>query len=105
MSNYFAVKEVKAIEDYKLILTFSNGEKRLFDMTPHLTKGIFKELRNVVLFNTAHISFDTVEWDNEADFDPEVLYSGSKKIKDKKYRLHSSPLIVAAESRVKYKKK
>ena len=80
MSSYFAIKEVKAIEDYKLILTFSNGEKRLFDMAPHLNKGIFKELRNVSMFNTAHVSFDTVEWANEADFDPETLYLKSTKI-------------------------
>ncbi len=104
MNRYFAVKQVKPIEDYQLILTFSNGEKRMFDMKPYLKKGIFRELRDVSLFNTAHVSFDTVEWDNEADFDPEALYHYSKKIKGRKYSLPNAPLASAAESREKYGK-
>lgn len=79
---YVAVKEVKPIPNYHLILTFSNGEKRLFDMNPYLDKGIFQELRNVATFNTVRLSFDTIEWENEADLDPEVLYKDSVEIKE-----------------------
>ena len=71
---YLAVKDVKPQQDYKLILTFENGEKRLFDMSPYLDLGIFKELRDKNMFNTVRVSFDSIEWANEADFDPEVLY-------------------------------
>ena len=28
-------------------------------------------------FNTAHVCFDTVEWDNKADIDPEFVYEES----------------------------
>jgi hypothetical protein len=75
---YLAVKEVKSLINYNLLLTFENGEKRKFDMNPYLNLGIFKELKKISLFNTAHVSFDTVEWDNEADLDPEILYKYSK---------------------------
>ncbi len=71
---YLAIKDVKPQRDYKLLLTFENEEKRMFDMSPYLDLGIFKELRDVNLFNTVRISFDSIEWANEADFDPEVLY-------------------------------
>ena len=37
----------------------------------------------ISMFNTVHKSFDTVEWDNEADFDPEILYEKSMIITDK----------------------
>jgi len=77
---YLAVKEVKPINNYNLILTFENGEKRLFDMNPFLDKGIFKELRDISKFNTVKLSFDTIEWDNEADLDPEILYNFSIRI-------------------------
>jgi len=77
---YLAVKGVKPINNYNLILTFSNGEKRQFDMNPYLDKGIFQELRDVSKFNTVRLSFDTIEWDNEADLDPEILYKYSVKI-------------------------
>ena len=42
---YLAVKEVKPIDNYKLILTFENNEVKIFDMIPYLDKGIFQELK------------------------------------------------------------
>ena len=47
-------------------------------MTPFLDKGIFKELKDIPLFNTVKISFDTIEWANQADLCPEFLYDESK---------------------------
>jgi hypothetical protein len=78
---FFAVTSVKPIENYNLILTFENGEKRLFDMNPYLNKGIFQELRDINKFNSVKISFDTIEWANEADLDPELLYDYSTILK------------------------
>ncbi len=77
---YPAVKEVRPGIDFTLLLTFDNGDKRKFDMKPYLEKGIFRELNDVAKFNTVHVSFDTIEWENEADFDPEVLFTKSEKI-------------------------
>ena len=77
---YPAVKEVSAFPDYTLLLTFSNGERKQFDMKPYLELGIFKELKNINKFKDVYISFDTVEWGNEADFDPHVLYSDSVSV-------------------------
>lgn len=77
---YFSVKRVEPKQDYFLLLTFENGEKRQFDMKPYLDIGIFKELREVRLFNTARVCFNSVAWANEADFDPEVLYGKSEPV-------------------------
>lgn len=74
---YLAVKDVKAMDNYKLILTFENNEKRLFDMTPYLELGVFKTLKDENLFKTVKVSFDTIEWSNGADIDPETLYEDS----------------------------
>jgi hypothetical protein len=76
---YLAVREVKPQENYLLLLTFENGEKRVFDMKPYLNIGKFNELKDMNLFNTVKTSFDTIEWANEADFDPEILYQNSIK--------------------------
>lgn len=40
-------------------------------MKPYLDLGIFQELKDLNLFKTVRTSFDSIEWDNEADFDPE----------------------------------
>jgi len=79
---YLAITSVIPINDYNLILTFENGEKRQFDMNPFLDKGIFKELRNIAKFNSVRISFDTIQWDNQADLDPETLYLDSVRINE-----------------------
>lgn len=77
-----AIKEVHPIENYQLILTIENGEKRQFDMNPYLDKGIFRELCDVTVFNTVRLSFDTIEWAIEADLDPEILYEQSITINE-----------------------
>lgn len=71
---FFAVKSVIALDKYLLRLEFENGEEKIFDMKPHLETGIFKMLQDEKLFKTAKVAFDTVEWANEADIDPETLY-------------------------------
>lgn len=77
---YLAIKEVNPLDNYLLLLTFENGEKRQFDMKPYLDLGIFKELKDLRLFRTVKTNFDSIEWDNEADLDPEVLYQNSIRV-------------------------
>jgi len=75
---YLAIKQVEPLENYNLLLTFENGEMRQFDMLPYLDLGIFQELKDEEMFRTVKVSFDTIEWDNEADIDPEILYNEGK---------------------------
>ncbi|PKM52973.1 MAG: DUF2442 domain-containing protein [Firmicutes bacterium HGW-Firmicutes-5] len=75
---YLAVIDVEPLNDYKLLLTFENGEKRIFDVSPYLDKGIFQELKNEEKFKTVRVSFDSIEWCNQADLDPEFLFEKSK---------------------------
>lgn len=74
---YVSVKNVKPLDDFKLLLTFENHENRIFDVKPYLSLGIFKELNNPNIFNTVRISFDSIEWVNSVDIDPEILYRDS----------------------------
>ena len=75
---YPGVKEVKPLAEYKLLLRFENDEEKIFDMNPFLNKGIFKDLKDVEIFNKVHVSFDTIEWVNGADLCPELLYRDSQ---------------------------
>jgi hypothetical protein len=78
---YYSIKKVKPLQDYHLLLTFENGEERIFDMHEYLDKGIFAELKDERLFKTVHVSFDSIEWNNGADLDPEILYQDSQTAK------------------------
>jgi hypothetical protein len=77
---YPNITQVKPQPDYSLVLTYDNKEVRQFDMKPLLNFGIFRELRDYDLFKMVHVCFDTVEWDNEADLDPEYIYSHSSPV-------------------------
>ena len=71
---YLAVHNVKPLNDYELELTFENNEIKIFDVKPYLDTGLFKELKDKNIFKMVKISFDTIEWPNGIDLDPEVLY-------------------------------
>lgn len=71
------VKDVKPLKGYKLMLTFTNGEKRIYNMDGSLEKGIFKELKDENLFKTVHAVNGTVQWLHEQDICPDTLYLDS----------------------------
>jgi hypothetical protein len=74
---YLAVKSVKPLDTYQLLLKFENEEEKIFDMRPYLEIGKFSELKDETLFNSVFISFDSIQWANHLDLDPEFLYQKS----------------------------
>lgn len=74
---YLSIKEVKPLTDYNLLLKFENNEEKIFDVKPYLETGKFQELKDEKLFKSVKICFDSIEWDNQLDLDPELLYQKS----------------------------
>lgn len=79
---YLAVKSVKPLAEYKLLLKFENDEDKIFDLKPYLKTGKFSELKDISLFNSVSVSFDSIEWANHLDLDPEFLYQKSEVAKN-----------------------
>ena len=71
---YPGVSSVEATSGHLLIIVFDTGEKKVFDVTPLLTAGRFRELAAPGVFERVRVAFDTVEWENGLDLDPEYLY-------------------------------
>jgi len=71
------VKAVRPNPDYTLTLTFANGEVKSFDVKPYLNIGIFKELKDLSLFNTVKPFLGSIKWKNGQDFCPDTLYLDS----------------------------
>ena len=67
-------------ENYCLLLEFTNGERREFDVSPYLEKGIFTQLKDKSYFQQARVSMGTVEWPQGQDFCPDSLFAKSKVI-------------------------
>ncbi|MDL5050750.1 DUF2442 domain-containing protein [Oscillatoria amoena NRMC-F 0135] len=67
-------------DQYRIYLEFSNGERREFDVTPYLEKGIFRKLKDETYFRQVRVSMGTIEWPEGQDFCPDTIYEMSKVI-------------------------
>ncbi len=74
------VKDVKPQDDYKILLTFENGELKIFDMKPYINKGFFKQLQDKNYFNTVKPFMDSIAWKNGQDLCPDTLYLESRAV-------------------------
>jgi hypothetical protein len=71
---FLEVLDAKYMGDYKLYLIFNNGISKTVDLSDKLNGSIFEPLKDKVYFQTFTIKYNTIEWNNGADFAPEYLY-------------------------------
>lgn len=71
-----SIEVIKAeyITDYKIHLWFNNNVDKIVDLYSSLKGVVFEPLKNVEKFKKFKIKYNTIEWDNGADFAPEYLY-------------------------------
>jgi len=71
------ISSVKALDDMIMLITFSNGETRLFDATI-LQGEVFEPLKKEDVFKNPIIDHGVITWDNgNIDCAPEFMYSNS----------------------------
>lgn len=70
-------QNVQAEAGYLLRLTSANGEVRHFDVKHCLNTGIFRELRQLELFNSVRPFLGSIQWQNGQDLCPDMLYEQS----------------------------
>jgi len=74
------ITSVEILNDYKLLLDWTNGERRIFDMSSELT-GLFEELRDRTVFEKVQIEHGVLTWfrvnEMELDICPDYTYSKS----------------------------
>lgn len=70
---------VKPIHDYILELEFSDGARGEIDFRNRVVGrgGVFAPLQDINYFQRVQVNpmTGTIEWPNEVDLDPDVLYS------------------------------
>lgn len=72
------VAAVKPLDDMMLLVTFSSGEKRLYDATQLLQYPAFQPLKDAAVFASAAVDHGVVVWlDGEIDIAPETMYANS----------------------------
>ena len=68
------VTKAEYLDGYRVKLLFSNGETKIVDLSQSLNGVIVAPLKDIEFFKRFVIKFNTIEWENGADFAPEYLY-------------------------------
>ena len=69
---------VKVVGELSLLVTFSSGEERIFDMAYLMKYPIYKKLEDYELFKTVYVENGVLVWNNgEIDIAPEEVYKES----------------------------
>ena len=71
---FIEVVKAEYMDGYRLKLLFNNGETKIVDLSRSLNGSVFAPLKDIGYFKRFSIKFNTIEWENGADFAPEYLY-------------------------------
>jgi hypothetical protein len=71
---FLEITQASYINDFKLSLKFNNGAEMTVDLENELNGSVFNPLKDKDKFKKFSIVFNTIEWENGADFAPEYLY-------------------------------
>lgn len=70
--------DVKPLEEFELLVTFQNGEKRIFDAKPLLSLPLYAPLKDIALFRKAQADGMCVFWNEDIDLCPDMVYRDSR---------------------------
>ncbi len=86
-----SVIQVKPTRDFKVYVYFSDGKVKLFDMSPFLGTGVFRQIAQVDVFiEKCTVINHTLAWDIGGNFDPyqcldidpETIYTSGIEVLD-----------------------
>jgi hypothetical protein len=77
---FLEVLEAEYLRDYLVKVKFNTGEIKLVDLKESLKGPVFEPLKDMNYFRQFSIHFNTLEWQNGADFAPEYLFQVGKTI-------------------------
>ena len=67
-------------ERYDMYYIDANGEKKRFDVSPYIGKGIFAPLSDETFFRKVRVFLGSIQWPNGADLCPDTLYLDSMPV-------------------------
>ena len=85
ISPLLRVLSVRALDNYRLKVALSNGKEGVFDMSPYLDRGVFRELKNTEYFSQVSMvdGGSGIEWPNEQDLSAYTLDSRLQEVRTK----------------------
>lgn len=74
------VVDVEPIGDYRLKIRLSDGRQGIFDVTPYLDIGVFRELKDPSYFRCVRAAYGGIVWPHEQDLSPETIEHGLQEL-------------------------
>ena len=71
---FLEVTNATYIDNYRISLDFNDRAKKVVDLKDEINAPVFEPLKNIEYFKSFEIKYNTIEWENGADFAPEYLY-------------------------------
>ena len=72
---FIEVVKAEYVDDYRIKLWFNNNVTKVVDLKSSLKGLVFEPLKDLDYFKKISVKYNTVEWENGADFAPEYLLS------------------------------
>lgn len=72
---FIEVVKAEYVDDYRIKLWFNNNVTKVVDLKSSLKGLVFEPLKDFDYFKKFSVKYNTVEWENGADFAPEYLLS------------------------------
>lgn len=69
--------DVVPLDNFKLLIKFDNGERKLFDANPYISGSWYGELSDKNYFKAVQTDGFTIVWPNGQDICPDDLYYSS----------------------------
>ncbi|MBR1591095.1 MAG: DUF2442 domain-containing protein [Acidaminococcaceae bacterium] len=74
------VNEAKALPNYRILVMFDTGEKKIFDMSKMLNYPVYQKLKDETVFKALIIRRGVVTWDDgNIDIAPEYMYDHNQE--------------------------
>ena len=68
------VVKAEYVDGYRVKLWFKNNVTKVVDLKPSLKGEVFEPLKDIDFFKRFTVKYNTIEWENGADFAPEYLF-------------------------------
>ena len=72
---FLEVVKAEYMGGYRIKLWFNNHVSMTVDLLSSLRGRVFEPLKDLDQFKRFSVKYNTIEWENGADFAPEYLYS------------------------------
>ena len=70
---FIEVLKAEYVDGYRIRLWFNNNVTKVVDLKSSLKGIVFERLKDLDFFKRLSVKYNTVEWENGADFAPEYL--------------------------------